>query len=113
MPTPCTRPRQQSLCARYAQLWGRKARGPLLRTLHVQFVALTLLRLLQSRLHQAWGTENWWLKPAWNPRKRHGSVLDLHRLFWRHRAGFSQLLVALEDMEPIPEALASRHAPVN
>jgi len=75
---------------------------PVLRTFQVQLVALTLLRLLQSRLDQAWGAGNWWLKPEWNRRKCHASLLDLRRLFWRYRAEFSQFLLALEDLKKIP-----------
>lgn len=78
---------------------------PILRTFQVQLVALTLLRLLQARLDQSWGAGHWWLKPAWNPRKRHASILDLRRLFWRYRAEFSQFLVALEELQKLPQGL--------
>ena len=43
---------------------------------------MTLLRLLQTRLEQAWGTGSWWSKPEWNRRKRQASILDLRHLFW-------------------------------
>jgi hypothetical protein len=76
---------------------------PVLRTFQVQLLALTLLRLLQLRLDQAWGAHSWWLTPAWNPRKRHGSILDLRRLFWRHRAVLSPLLLGLEEVEKIAQ----------
>jgi hypothetical protein len=81
---------------------------PILRTFQVQLVALTLLRLLQTRLDHAWGSGNWWLKPEWNRRKHHASILDLRRLFWRYRAEFSQFLVNLEDVEKIPQPLGLR-----
>jgi hypothetical protein len=55
---------------------------PILRTFQVQLVAMTLLRLLQTRLEQAWGTGSWWSKPEWNRRKRQASILDLRHLFW-------------------------------
>jgi hypothetical protein len=58
---------------------------PSLRTFQVQLVALTLLRLLQQRLDQAWEAGTWWHKPEWYCRKRHASMLGLSRLFWRHR----------------------------
>jgi hypothetical protein len=77
-----------------------------LRTFQVQMVALTLLRLLQPRLEQAWGAGNWWSKTEWNTQKRHASLRDLCHLFWRHRALFSQLLVTLEESEKTPQALA-------
>jgi hypothetical protein len=62
-------------------------------------VALTLLRLLQFRLDQTSGMGSWWSKPEWYTQKRHGSIRDLCRLFWRHREVLSQLLVALEERE--------------
>jgi DDE superfamily endonuclease len=76
---------------------------PILRTFPVQLVALTLLRLLQARMNEAWGAESWWLKPAWHARKRHASILDLRRLFWRYRREFAPFLVALEELENIPQ----------
>jgi hypothetical protein len=72
---------------------------PVRRTFHVQMVTLTLLRLLQCRLEQTSGMGNWWSKPEWYTQKRHGSIRDLCRLFWRHREVFSQLMVALEEPE--------------
>jgi hypothetical protein len=78
---------------------------PILRTFQVQLVALTLLRLLQARLNQTWGPDTWWCKPAWNQRKRHASILDLRRLFWRYRTEFSQFLVHLEELEQFTQPL--------
>jgi hypothetical protein len=72
---------------------------PVQRTFQVQMVALTLLRLLQCRLDQTGGMGSWWSKPEWYVQKRHGSIRDLCRVFWRHRAVFSHLLVALEESE--------------
>jgi DDE superfamily endonuclease len=97
------RDHKQRLGMEECRAWTKE---PLLRTFQVQLVALTLLRLLQARLNQAWGSESWWLKPEWNPHKRHGSILDLHRLFWRYRTEFSQLLVGLENLEKVPPPLA-------
>jgi len=96
------RDHKQRLGMEECRAWTKE---PILRTFQVQLVALTLLRLLQTRLDQAWGCGSWWLKPAWNPRKRHASILDLRRLFWRHRAEFAQFLVALEELEKIPPGL--------
>jgi hypothetical protein len=76
---------------------------PILRTFQVQLVALTLLRLLQERLNQAWGHGSWWLKPEWNPRKRHASILDLRRLCWRYRAEFTHFLMAREELGNLPQ----------
>ena len=81
---------------------------PILRTFHIQSVAMTLLRLLQTRLDQAWGSESWWCKAAGKHRKRHPSILDLRRLFWQYRMEFSPFLLALEDLEKIPPSLGPR-----
>jgi DDE superfamily endonuclease len=97
------RDHKQRLGMEECRAWTKE---PLLRTFQVQLVALTLLRLLQARLNQAWSPGTWWLKPEWNPHKRHGSILDLRRLFWRHRTEFSQLLVDLENLEKLPQPLA-------
>jgi hypothetical protein len=97
------RDHKQRLGMEECRAWTKE---PLLRTFQVQLVALTLLRLLQARLHQAWGPGTWWLKPAWNPNKHHGSIVDLCRLFWRHRTDFSQLLVDIENREKLPQLLA-------
>jgi hypothetical protein len=79
---------------------------PVLGTFQVQMVALTLLRLQQFRLDQTWGAGSWWSIPAWYVQKRHVSIRDLCRLFWRHRPVFSQFLVALEEGKQNPQALA-------
>jgi hypothetical protein len=95
------RDHKQRLGMEECRAWTKE---PILRTFQVQLVAMTLLRLLQARLSQAWDNESWWLKPEWNCRKRHASILDLRRLFWRYRPQFSQCLVALEELEEIPPA---------
>jgi hypothetical protein len=69
-------------------------------------VALTLLRLLQFRLHQGWGMESWWSKPEWNTQKYHASIRGPRCLIWRHRAVFSQLLVTLQEREKSHQAFA-------
>jgi hypothetical protein len=97
------RDHKQRLGMEECRAWTKE---PVLRTFQVQMVALTLLRLLQFRLHQAWGVGSWWSKPQWNPQKRHASIRDLCRLFWRHRAAFSQLLIALEERDKSSQALA-------
>jgi hypothetical protein len=76
---------------------------PIPRTFRIRPVALTMWRLLQARLAQVWGVGTWWCKPEWNLRKRHASILDLRRLFWRYRAECAQFLVDLEDLEKIPQ----------
>jgi hypothetical protein len=105
------RVRPKDGCRDHQQRLGREAcrawtKEPVLRTFQVQMVALTLLRLLQFRLHQAWGMESWWSKPAWHTQKRHASIRDLCRLFWRHRGVCSQRVVTLEAREQSPQALA-------
>lgn len=99
------RDHKQRLGMEECRAWTKE---PLLRTFQVQLVALTLLRLLQSRLDSAWGPGSWWSKPEWNRRKRQASILDLRRLFWRYRREFSHVLVTLENCENIPQPLA-RH----
>jgi hypothetical protein len=97
------RDHQQRLGMEECRAWTKE---PILRTLQVQLVALTLLRLLQTRLDHAWDSRSWWLQPAWNRHKRHGSILDLRRLCWRYREAFSPFLVHLEEWEKIPQPLA-------
>lgn len=75
---------------------------PILRTFQVQMVAQTLLRLMQFALDRRFG-EAWRSPPPWNPRKHHASILDLRRLFWKHRRRFSQVLSALNDMQKPPQ----------
>jgi hypothetical protein len=88
------RDHKQRLGMEQCRAWTKE---PVLRTFQVQMVALTLLRLLQFRLDQTRGVGSWWSKPEWYAQKRHASIRDLCRLFWRHRTVFSQLLVALEE----------------
>jgi hypothetical protein len=57
---------------------------PILRTSQAEFLAMTLLRLLQFRLEQAVG-DGWWYHPPWNTHKTRPSVLDAQRLLWQHR----------------------------
>jgi DDE superfamily endonuclease len=94
------RDHKQRLGMEECRAWTKE---PILRTFQVQLVALTMLRLLQVHVDRAWGAGSWWLKPEWNRRKHHASILDLRRLFWRYRAEFSQFLVALEESEKIPQ----------
>ena len=75
---------------------------PILRTFQVQLLGMTLLRLLEDRVDKAWGEGSWWVAPEWNRHKSHPSVLDLRRLFWRHRSKVSQYLLALEEIEKLP-----------
>jgi hypothetical protein len=99
------RDHQQRLGMEACRAWTKE---PILRTLQVQLVALTLLRLLQERLTQGWEQGSWWFKPAWNRQKHHASVLDLRRLLWRHRTPFAHGLVRLEAVEKIPRPLGPR-----
>jgi DDE superfamily endonuclease len=90
------RDHKQRLGMEACRAWTK---APVLRTFQVQMVALTLLRLLPFRLDQTAGLGNWWSKPEWYAQKRHASIRDLCRLFWRHRTVFSQFLVALEERD--------------
>src|SRR5262245_39196904 len=95
------RDHKQRLGMEECRAWTKE---PVLRPFQVQMVALTLLRLLQLRLDQSSELGSWWSKPEWYTQKRHGSIRDLCRLFWRHREVFSQLLVALEEPEKPSQA---------
>jgi hypothetical protein len=86
---------------------------PVRRTFQVPTVALTLLRLLPFRLDQTGAMGSWWSKPEWYTQKRHGSIRDLCRLFWRHRGVCSPLLRALEEREKSWQALALQGTSVN
>jgi hypothetical protein len=97
------RDHKQRLGLEECRAWTKE---PVLRTFQVQMVALTLLRLLQCRLDQTCGRGSWWSKPEWYAQKRHGSIRDLCRLFWRHRSVLSQLLVALEEKKKPSQAPA-------
>ena len=76
---------------------------PILRPFQVQRLAMTRWRLRQAPLERGWEAGTWWVQPEWNRRQRHASILDLRRLFWRYRTEFSQFLVALEELEEIPQ----------
>jgi hypothetical protein len=66
-------------------------RNPIERTSQAQWVTMSLLRLAQFRLEAA-GVVDWWFRPPWNKKKDRPSVLDVERLFRRHRAEIQQLL---------------------
>jgi hypothetical protein len=102
------RDHKQRLGMEECRAWTKE---PILRTFQIQLVALTLLRLLQARLNHAWGHGNWWITPAWNPRKRYASILDLRRLFWRYRGELAQFLLALEKLENRPKTLGQCRFP--
>jgi len=93
------RDHKQRLGMEECRAWTKE---PILRTFQVQIIAQTLLRLMQFHLDAACG-EAWRPAPPWNPRKRHASILDLRRLFWKHRQRFSQVLAALDDLRKPPQ----------
>ena len=66
-------------------------RNPIERTSQAQWVTMSLLRLAQFRLEAA-GAVDWWFRPPWNRKKDRPSVLDVERLFRRHRGEIQQLL---------------------
>jgi hypothetical protein len=66
-------------------------RNPIERTAQAQWVAMSLLRLLQFRL-EATGGVDWWAPPPWDRKKDRPSVLDVERLLRRHRAEIQRLL---------------------
>jgi hypothetical protein len=93
------RDHKQRLGMEECRAWTKE---PILRTFQVQMLALTLLRLVQFRLDAAHGTR-WRPAPPWNLDKRNASILDLRRLFWKHRTRFSQLLATLDDLPKPPQ----------
>jgi len=93
------RDHKQRLGMEECRAWTKE---PVLRTFQVQMVAQTLLRLMQPRLEVICGNA-WYTPPPWNPGKRHVSILDLRRLFWKHRQRFSQVLAALDDLRKPPQ----------
>jgi hypothetical protein len=66
-------------------------RAPIERTTQVQWITMSLLRLLQFALDEQ-GSTDWWSPPPWNKKKDRASVLDVERLMRRHRAEIQQLL---------------------
>src|SRR3954451_1877339 len=66
-------------------------RHPIMRTSQAQWVTMSLLRLAQFRLETE-GEVDWWFRPPWNRKKDRPSVLDVERLFRRHRPEIQQLL---------------------
>ena len=64
---------------------------PIERTTQVQWITMSLLRLLQFRLDEEEGTD-WWSAPPWNKKKDRPSVLDVERLLRRHRGEIQRLL---------------------
>jgi DDE superfamily endonuclease len=68
-------------------------KAPIERTTQVQWMTMSLLRLLQFRL-DAEGNTDWWSPPPWNKKKDRPSVLDVERLMRRHRTEIQRLLSA-------------------
>lgn len=66
-------------------------RNPIERTSQAQWVTMSLLRLAQFRLESA-GDVDWWYRPPWNRSKDRPSVLDVERLFRRHRGELLRFL---------------------
>ena len=66
-------------------------KNPIMRTSQAQWVTMSLLRLAQFRL-EAEGEVDWWFRPPWDPKKDRPSVLDVERLFRRHRREIQQHL---------------------
>jgi hypothetical protein len=66
-------------------------RNPIERTSQAQWVTMSLLRMAQFRSEAA-GEVDWWFRPPWNRKKDRPSVLDVERLFRRHRPEIQQHL---------------------
>jgi hypothetical protein len=93
------RDHKQRLGMEECRAWTKE---PILRTFQVQTLTQTLLRLMQFRLEAIDGNA-WCSPPPWNPRKRHITILDLRRLFWKYRQRFSQVMAALDDLKKPPQ----------
>jgi hypothetical protein len=92
---------KQRLGMEECRAWTKQ---PILRTVQAQLIAITALRLTRFHLDEQWGTEGWWQAPEWNRRKKHPSLLDLRRLFWRYRERFSHFLRKLEELRKPPQS---------
>ena len=66
-------------------------RAPIERTTQVQWITMSLLRLLQFALDEQ-GCTDWWSPPPWNKKKDRASVLHVERLLRRHRPEIRRLL---------------------
>jgi hypothetical protein len=95
------RDHKQRLGMEECRAWTKE---PVLRTFQVQMLVQSLLRLIQFRLDDKLGQRGWWSPPEWNRNKKHPSILDLRRLFWRHRERFSKFLTRLEELAKPPQA---------
>ena len=93
------RDHKQRLGMEECRAWTKE---PILRTFQVQMIALTLMRLLQLRLDDAHDAP-WPCAPPWNPHKSRASILDVRRLFWKHRERISKLVAALDDLRKPPQ----------
>jgi hypothetical protein len=103
--------RQEDAFRDHKQLLGMEecrawTKEPILRTFQVQMVAMTLLRLIQFRLESV---GQWWPKTPWYLHKRHVSILDLRRVFWRHREEFSHVLQQPYELAKTRECLGFPH----
>ena len=87
-PEDGSRDPKQRLGWEECRAWTRK---PIERTSQVQWVTMSLLRLLQFGL-DAGGSPDWWSSPPWNRKKDRPSVLDVERLLRRHRPEIQRLL---------------------
>ncbi len=102
------RDQKQRLGMEECRAWTKE---PVLRTFQVQVVAQAMLRLAQFQLDGCRSQHRWWSPPPWNSDKRHPSLLDVRRLFWKHREGFSHFLLRLEKFAKPPQAHCPRGQP--
>lgn len=96
------RDHKQRLGMEEVRAWTK---APILRTFMMQQLCMTLLRLLQWQWAQSRG-EGWCPPPPWNKNKTRVSILDLRRLFWRHRKLFSHFLQEMDEVEKLKPAAA-------
>jgi hypothetical protein len=102
------RDHKQRLGMEECRAWTK---APVERTFAVQVVAQTVLRLLGRRLDADPGAGRWWSPPAWNRHKAHPSLLDVRRVVWADRAGFTDFLRRLDGVRECDATLGNHEGP--
>jgi hypothetical protein len=102
------RDHKQRLGMEECRAWTK---APVERTFAVQVVAQTLLRLLGRRLDADPAVGRWWSPPGWNRHKAHPSLLDVRRVVWADRAGFTNFLRRLDGVRECDETPGNHEGP--
>lgn len=102
------RDHEQRLGMEECRAWTK---APVERTFATPVVAQALLRLLGRRRDADPAAGRWWSRPAWNRHKSHPSLLDVRRVVWADRAGFTDSLRRLDGVRECNEAPGSHEQP--